>query len=114
MGFQEIVSIFGNGPNMYMYVYKKMLNFHKFALFQAFMIAFSSNFIPRLVYMMHVNPDHTDEGFLQHSLAYFNTSDFQAPRVSTFSNVTVSCFMFLLSFCALLLLLIHLFTKFSL
>ncbi|XP_047120031.1 anoctamin-1-like isoform X1 [Schistocerca piceifrons] len=49
----------------------------------AFIIAFSSNFIPRLVYMSVVNPNHTDEGFLNHSLAYFNTSDFPshyAPR----------------------------------
>lgn len=57
------------------------------------MIAFSSNFIPRLVYMLTVNPDRTDEGFLEHSLAYFDTRDFQygiAPRNSTFENVAVS------------------------
>lgn len=42
----------------------------------AFIIAFTSNFIPRLVYMMTVNKDHTDVGFLEHSLAYFNTSHF--------------------------------------
>jgi hypothetical protein len=46
-------------------------------LFQAFIIAFSSNFIPRIVYMMTVSPDHMDIGFLNHSLAYFNTSDFK-------------------------------------
>nr|CAD7572439.1 unnamed protein product [Timema californicum] len=43
----------------------------------AFIIAFSSNFIPRLVYMSTVSANHTDEGFLEHSLAYFNISDFQ-------------------------------------
>nr|CAD7464075.1 unnamed protein product [Timema tahoe] len=43
----------------------------------AFIIAFSSNFIPRLVYMSTVSANHTDEGYLEHSLAYFNISDFQ-------------------------------------
>ncbi|KAG8282033.1 Anoctamin-1 [Homalodisca vitripennis] len=50
----------------------------KIAVFSnALIIAFSSNFIPRLVYMISVSPDHSDQGFLNHSLAYFNTSDFQ-------------------------------------
>ena len=44
--------------------------------FQAFIIAFSSNFIPKLVYRLSVSADGTDDGFLEHSLAYFNTSDF--------------------------------------
>jgi len=44
--------------------------------FQAFIIAFSSNFIPRIVYMMTVSPDRTDVGFLNHSLAYFDTRHF--------------------------------------
>ncbi|CAH0385138.1 unnamed protein product [Bemisia tabaci] len=42
----------------------------------AFIIAFSSNFIPRMVYKYVVNQNRTEEGFLNHSLAYFNTSDF--------------------------------------
>ena len=46
-------------------------------IFQAFIIAFSSNFIPRLVYRYAVNANKTDEGFLNHTLAYFNTSEFQ-------------------------------------
>lgn len=61
--------------------------------FQAFIIAFSSNFIPRMVYKMSVNPDHTDVGYVNHTLAYFNTKDFQAgtrPLYSAFDNVT-SC-----------------------
>ncbi|XP_055711894.1 anoctamin-4 isoform X2 [Phlebotomus papatasi] len=58
----------------------------------AFIIAFSSNFIPRLVYMLSVNPDKTDVGYLNHTLAYFNTSDFQegtAPLQTNFVNVTM-------------------------
>lgn len=54
--------------------------------FQAFIIAFSSNFIPRMVYMIRVNHDHTDEGYLNHTLAFFNTNDFQ---VTYFSFVVV-------------------------
>ncbi|PSN32602.1 hypothetical protein C0J52_15186 [Blattella germanica] len=49
----------------------------------AFIIAFSSNFIPRLVYMITVNKNHTDVGYLNHSLAYFNTSDYEDPKFNT-------------------------------
>ncbi|XP_049825597.1 anoctamin-5-like isoform X2 [Aethina tumida] len=58
----------------------------------AFIIAFSSHFIPRLVYMLKVSADHTDTGFLEHSLAYFNTSDFvpgNEPIESLYGNVTI-------------------------
>ncbi|XP_034936380.1 anoctamin-5-like isoform X2 [Chelonus insularis] len=58
----------------------------------AFIIAFSSNLIPRLVYMYAVNPDKTDTGFLNHSLAYFDTRDFPnntAPLDSMYYNVTM-------------------------
>ena len=60
---------------------------------QAFIIAFSSNLIPRLVYMTVVSENKTDVGFLNHSLAVFNTLDFKngtAPIVTAFENVT-SC-----------------------
>ncbi|KAK6169999.1 hypothetical protein SNE40_018498 [Patella caerulea] len=42
----------------------------------AFIIALSSDFIPRLVYKMRYSPDHSAKGYLEHSLAKFNTSDF--------------------------------------
>ncbi|KRT85881.1 hypothetical protein AMK59_532, partial [Oryctes borbonicus] len=42
-----------------------------------FIIAFTSNFIPRLVYTIAYNDNHTLDGYLNHALAYFNTSDFQ-------------------------------------
>lgn len=42
----------------------------------AFIIAFSSHFIPKLVYVLKVNPEHTDDGFIDFSLSYFNTADF--------------------------------------
>uniref|UniRef100_A0A6P7FJS9 Anoctamin n=1 Tax=Diabrotica virgifera virgifera TaxID=50390 RepID=A0A6P7FJS9_DIAVI len=44
----------------------------------AFIIAFSSHFIPKLVYKLKISGDHTEDGFLEHSLAYFNTSHFPA------------------------------------
>lgn len=47
--------------------------------------------IPRLVYMASVSRDKSDRGFLNHSLAYFNTVDFAngtAPIYSAFENVT--------------------------
>ena len=53
----------------------------------AFIIAFSSHFIPKLVYMMEVSPDGTDDGFLEFSLAYFDVHDFAqgtAPQNSTY------------------------------
>lgn len=63
-----------------------------FCFFQAFIIAFSSNLIPRLVYSMVVNPERTDAGFLNHSLAYFDTEYFAsntAPQSSSFGNVSI-------------------------
>uniref|UniRef100_A0AAY5EG28 Anoctamin n=3 Tax=Electrophorus electricus TaxID=8005 RepID=A0AAY5EG28_ELEEL len=43
----------------------------------AFVIAFTSDFIPRLVYQYMYSPDGTLHGFVNHSLSYFNVSDFQ-------------------------------------
>ncbi|XP_068908006.1 anoctamin-1-like isoform X4 [Tenebrio molitor] len=54
----------------------------------AFIIAFSSHFIPKLVYM---SLNDTDEGFLEDSLAYFDTADFKngtAPENSKY-NVSI-------------------------
>lgn len=41
--------------------------------------------------MLSVNPDRTDVGYVNHTLAYFNTKDFQEgtrPLFSSFGNVT--------------------------
>ncbi|EFA04121.2 anoctamin-5 isoform X2 [Tribolium castaneum] len=48
-----------------------------------FIIAFTSEFIPRIIYTMYVSKDHSLTGYLNFSLSYFNTSHFQnesAPR----------------------------------
>uniref|UniRef100_H3CFG8 Anoctamin n=2 Tax=Tetraodon nigroviridis TaxID=99883 RepID=H3CFG8_TETNG len=43
----------------------------------AFVIAFTSDFIPRLVYQYMYSPDGTMHGFISHTLSYFNVSDFE-------------------------------------
>ncbi|XP_071441866.1 anoctamin-1-like [Hetaerina americana] len=55
-----------------------------------FIIAFTSNFIPKLVYAFHVSEDHSLNGYLNFSLSYFNVSDLEpgsAPKDGT--NVTM-------------------------
>uniref|UniRef100_A0AAX7VUX5 Anoctamin n=1 Tax=Astatotilapia calliptera TaxID=8154 RepID=A0AAX7VUX5_ASTCA len=42
----------------------------------AFVIAFTSDFIPRLVYQYMYSPDGTLHGFVNHTLSYFNVTDF--------------------------------------
>ncbi|KAK0082080.1 hypothetical protein PV325_011109 [Microctonus aethiopoides] len=58
----------------------------------AFIIAFSSNIIPRIVYKHSVSLDGTDIGFLNHSLAYFDTESFPpdvTPIQTTIANVSI-------------------------
>nr|KAG5704950.1 hypothetical protein BaRGS_022792 [Batillaria attramentaria] len=43
----------------------------------AFIIALTSDFIPRLVYQMRYSETNDLQGYVNFSLAYFNTSDFQ-------------------------------------
>uniref|UniRef100_A0A3Q3JTF0 Anoctamin n=1 Tax=Monopterus albus TaxID=43700 RepID=A0A3Q3JTF0_MONAL len=43
----------------------------------AFVISFTSDFIPRLVYQYVYSPDGSLHGFVNHTLSYFNVSDFQ-------------------------------------
>ncbi|XP_068172569.1 anoctamin-1a isoform X2 [Antennarius striatus] len=43
----------------------------------AFVIAFTSDFIPRLVYQYMYSPDGSMHGFINHTLSYFNVTDFQ-------------------------------------
>lgn len=56
----------------------------------AFIIAFSSHFIPQLVYIMKESKNKTDEGFLDFTLAYFNTSDFPESSAPLFPTMNVS------------------------
>ncbi|XP_064627237.1 anoctamin-5-like isoform X2 [Lineus longissimus] len=43
----------------------------------ALIIGFTSDFIPRLVYIVQYSPTNTLEGYLNHSLSIFNTSDME-------------------------------------
>ncbi|XP_032221070.1 anoctamin-3 isoform X2 [Nematostella vectensis] len=45
-------------------------------LVNAFVIAFTSDFIPRLVYTTAYSPDGTLRGYLNNSLSYFNVKDY--------------------------------------
>ncbi|XP_052128356.1 anoctamin-1 [Frankliniella occidentalis] len=53
-------------------------------------IAFTSNFIPRLVYTFAVSEERNLNGFLNHSLAYFNVSDLEKGAAPQKSNFTVT------------------------
>ncbi|CAH0404483.1 unnamed protein product [Chilo suppressalis] len=43
----------------------------------AFVIAYTSDFIPRMVYKYVYSPDNTLRGYIDHSLSLFNTSDYR-------------------------------------
>lgn len=56
-----------------------------------FIIAFTSDFIPRLVYMFFYSENKNLEGYVDFTLSRFNTSEFKpgrAPETSDFQNVT--------------------------
>lgn len=46
-------------------------------LFQAFVIAYTSDFIPRMVYKYVYSESHDLKGYIYHSLSSFNTSDYK-------------------------------------
>lgn len=57
-----------------------------------FIIAFTSDFIPHLVYATVVSPSHSLDGFLEFSLSVFNTSDLEPgsePYNSSYGEVKV-------------------------
>ncbi|CAG0916416.1 unnamed protein product [Notodromas monacha] len=59
-------------------------------LSNAFIIAFTSNFIPRLVYKITMSSNGTLDGFVEDSLAHFNVSDFSSLYApNTTESITV-------------------------
>ncbi|XP_043938519.1 anoctamin-1 isoform X1 [Protopterus annectens] len=46
-------------------------------IINAFVISFTSDFIPRLVYLYMYSPDGTMHGFINNTLSYFNVTDFK-------------------------------------
>lgn len=54
----------------------------------ALVIAFSSNFIPQLVYKSRVSPNYSEEGYLNFSLSVFDVKDLEhQPKDSEFEGV---------------------------
>ncbi|XP_049422658.1 anoctamin-2b isoform X2 [Epinephelus fuscoguttatus] len=61
-------------------------------IINAFVISFTSDFIPRLVYQYMFSQTGTMHGFIDHTLSYFNVSNFKpgtAPQNSDHGNITV-------------------------
>lgn len=61
-------------------------------IINAFVISFTSDFIPRLVYQYMFSQTGTMHGFIDHTLSYFNVSNFKpgtAPHNSEHGDVTV-------------------------
>uniref|UniRef100_I3K1C2 Anoctamin n=1 Tax=Oreochromis niloticus TaxID=8128 RepID=I3K1C2_ORENI len=61
-------------------------------IINAFVISFTSDFIPRLVYEYMYSPTGTMHGFIDHTLSYFNVSDLKpgtAPQNSELGNITL-------------------------
>ncbi|XP_064083662.1 anoctamin-1-like isoform X6 [Macrobrachium nipponense] len=57
----------------------------------AFIIAFTSNFIPELVYTHVVAQNHNLDGFLNHSLAFFDIEDYNPHFRPRFPETTQIC-----------------------
>ncbi|XP_062862580.1 anoctamin-2b [Trichomycterus rosablanca] len=58
-------------------------------LINAFVISFTSDFIPRLVYQYMYSETGTMDGFIDHTLSYFNVSDFKPGTAPADSTITV-------------------------
>ncbi|XP_048409619.1 anoctamin-2b isoform X1 [Stegostoma tigrinum] len=61
-------------------------------IINAFVIAITSDFIPRLVYQYMYSDDGSMHGFVNHTLSYFNISEFLQgthPQSSHFNNIKV-------------------------
>lgn len=61
-------------------------------IINAFVIAFTSDFIPRLVYQYMYSQSGTMHGFIDHTLSYFNVSNLKtgtAPQNSEHGDITV-------------------------
>lgn len=54
-------------------------------------IAFTSDFIPRLVYLIKYSPDNSLNGYVNHTLAYFNTNDFTTDFQANYTHSIDSC-----------------------
>ncbi|XP_009298253.1 anoctamin-2b isoform X2 [Danio rerio] len=58
-------------------------------IINAFVISFTSDFIPRLVYQYMYSETGTMHGFINHTLSYFNVSNFKPGTMPSTSDITV-------------------------
>ena len=63
-------------------------------MLQAFLIAFTTGFVHRLVYVLEYSPDGTERGYVNYTLSIFNVSDFSDDVVyedatGKYDNVTL-------------------------
>ena len=72
---------------------------------QAFIIGWTSDFIPKLVFKYAESTNQTMEGYVDWSLSYFNVSDFQArsvpddPNREEFGEVSICRYVLLMIIC---------------
>lgn len=59
-----------------------------FPSLQAFVISFTSEFVPRMVYQYMYSANGTMNGYTEHSLSYFNVSNFPSGSAPTSTLIT--------------------------
>lgn len=63
-----------------------------FPFSQAFVISFTSEFVPRMVYQYMYSANGTMSGYTEHSLSYFNVTNFptgSAPTTTLFTGLSM-------------------------
>lgn len=73
-------------------MYHDVIIYASFLYFQAFVISFTSEFVPRMVYQYMYSVNGTMNGYTEHSLSYFNVSNFPpgtAPTTTLITGVTM-------------------------
>lgn len=61
---------------------------HYFSSLQAFVISFTSEFVPRMVYQYMYSANGTMHGYTEHSLSFFNVSNFPSGTAPTTTLIT--------------------------
>lgn len=55
---------------------------------QAFVISFTSEFVPRMIYQYMYSANGTMNGYTDHSLSYFNVKDFSPGTAPNTTHIT--------------------------
>lgn len=77
------------GSKWYVNHHNPVLSFPRLCLSsQAFVISFTSEFVPRMVYQYMYSVNGTMNGYTEHSLSYFNVSNFPPGSAPTTALVT--------------------------